>query len=122
MRKQLNLEVSPQMREKAEKLSNRKHFAMDRMEYEDQRDKYVAAAVQKVLKEFVGGIGINSQDVLMKILYEKVKEELSAGLNGKEFDREEWPAEKIVEIINKYLDIGSLGDDLNELILKLRKN
>lgn len=122
MKKELNLEVSPQMREKTEKFSDRKHFAMDRMEYEDQRDKYIATAVQKVLKEFIGGIGINSQDALTKILYEKVKEELSAGLNGKELDREEWPAEKIAEMINKYLDIGSLNNDLNELILKLHKN
>lgn len=120
--KKINLEISPPMRKKVEKFSDRKHFTMDRAEYEDQRDKYIAEAVQKVLREFVGGIGINSKDTLIKILYEKVKEELSASLNGKELDREEWPAKKILEIINKYLDIGSSSHDLDQVILRLHKN
>lgn len=118
----LNIEITPQAREKMKKLSDRKHFAMDRLEYEEKRDVYIAEAAQKVLREFIGGIGIKSKDALMKILYEKMKEELSASLNGKELDHEEWPAEKIVEIINKHLDIGSLNYDLDQVILRLHKN
>ena len=104
---------------KVEKKSNQKHFAMDRMEYKNQRDKYIAEAVQKVLREFIGGIGTNSKDALMKILYEKVKDELSAGIGGQKLNREEWPEEKIFEIINKYLGIGSLSYDLEVLLLRL---
>lgn len=102
--------------------TEKKHFATDRMEYENQRDQYIAEVVQRVLREFIGGPGINSEDALMKILYEKVKEELSKKLSGQKLDREEWPEEKILETINKYLDIGSLSDDLRELMLELHQH
>ncbi len=110
------------MEKQAEKIFDRKNFAMDREEWENKRDGYVAAATQKVLREFIGGIGINSKEELLIKLFELVGEEIKKQLGAEYLSEDEYPEKKIMEIIEKYLNIGSLSDDLNQTILELHRN